>query len=147
MYLTLGQAAKETGKSKATISKYIKNGKLSVHSRTDNGFQIDPSELFRVFPKSEQETGASERSQTPINANVNSGLEKENEVLREAIAELKRDKEDYKRRLDSAEQRITKLTDTISHQTLQLTDMREKPPEKLVERPKKFLGIFPYKNS
>ena len=145
MYLTLGQAAKEAKKSKATISKYIKNGKLSVINKTDDGFQIDPAELFRVFPQDKQQTEQNEQSQTHINSHKNSVLEKEIEVLRETIEELKLDKEDYKTRLDNAERRIAKLTDTISQQTLLLTDMREKSQIKPVERNKKFLGIFPYK--
>ena len=49
MYLTLGQAAKQTGKSKATISKYIKTGKLSYVSKGSSGYQLDPAEVFRVF--------------------------------------------------------------------------------------------------
>ena len=51
MKLTLGQAAKECGRSKATLSKAIKSGRLSVAAKTSAGFEIDPAELFRVFPK------------------------------------------------------------------------------------------------
>jgi len=48
--LTLGQAAKETGLSKPSISKAIKTGRLSA-VKTENGeYQIDPVELFRVYP-------------------------------------------------------------------------------------------------
>jgi len=47
---TLGEAAKATGKSKATISKAIKSGRISA-SKDDTGtFRIDPSELHRVYP-------------------------------------------------------------------------------------------------
>ena len=142
MYLTLGQAAKESGKSKATISKYIKSGKLSFVEKTKDGFQIDPSELFRVFPKGKQLTGQSERSQTPVNTKVNSAENEEIKALKDTIAELRSDKEDYKNRLDNAEQRISKLTDTISQQTLLLTDMRQKPPEKPVQLQKGLFSIF-----
>ena len=46
--LTLGQAAKETGLSKPSISKAIKTGRLSA-VKTENGeYQIDPVELFRA---------------------------------------------------------------------------------------------------
>lgn len=47
---TLNEAAKETGRSKGTISKALNNGKLSYISKTKSGYQIEPSELFRVFP-------------------------------------------------------------------------------------------------
>lgn len=49
--LTLGQAAKHTGLSKSTISRAISSGKLSVVSKGTGSYSIDPSELFRVFPK------------------------------------------------------------------------------------------------
>lgn len=47
MKLTLGTAAKATGKSKTTIYRAIKSGKLSADY--DGEYSIDPSELFRVF--------------------------------------------------------------------------------------------------
>ena len=50
-YLTLGQAAKEVGVSKASISQAIKTGRLSGGNKTSAGaYQIDPAELFRVYP-------------------------------------------------------------------------------------------------
>ena len=86
-YLSLGQAAKETGKSKGTISKYLKSGKLSHVSKEGNQYQIDPAELFRVFPKGKQETAKNERMETPENTNRNSALEKEVELLHERLKE------------------------------------------------------------
>lgn len=50
MVYTLGEAAKATGKSKATISKAIKNGRISALKGDDGVFKIDPSELHRVYP-------------------------------------------------------------------------------------------------
>jgi hypothetical protein len=47
---TLNEAAKETGRSKGTISKALNNGKVSYISKTKSGYQIEPAELFRVFP-------------------------------------------------------------------------------------------------
>lgn len=50
MAYTLGEASKATSKSKATISKAIKSGRISA-SKNENGvFEIDPSELHRVYP-------------------------------------------------------------------------------------------------
>jgi excisionase family DNA binding protein len=54
MSYTLGAAARTTGKSKATIHRAIKSGRLSA-ARTDRGgWLIEAAELQRVFP----ETGA-----------------------------------------------------------------------------------------
>lgn len=51
MYLTLGQAAREAGVAKSTISKALSSGKLSYAEKSTAGYKIDPAELFRVFPK------------------------------------------------------------------------------------------------
>jgi hypothetical protein len=50
MSYTLGQAAKATGKSKMTISRAIKEGKISANKNDNGDYEIDPSELHRVFP-------------------------------------------------------------------------------------------------
>lgn len=47
--MTLTEAAKASGKSKSTIFRSVKSGKLSA-SRDGEEYRIDPSELFRVFP-------------------------------------------------------------------------------------------------
>lgn len=66
MVYTLGEAAKATGKSKATISKAIKSGRISAHKDEIGTFHIDPSELHRVYPL----TVSSERNETPVNASA-----------------------------------------------------------------------------
>jgi predicted site-specific integrase-resolvase len=133
MYLSLGQAAKESGKSKATISKYIKNGKLSVASKEDGSYQIDPSELFRVFPIDEHKTGANEQSQTHKETPVNSALQREIELLRERLTDKDGVIDDLRHRLDEESAERRKLT-------MILSDMREKPPEKPTEARKGFLA-------
>lgn len=50
MVYTLGEAARATGKSKATISKAIKSGRISASKDETGTFRIDPSELHRVYP-------------------------------------------------------------------------------------------------
>lgn len=47
--LSLSQAAKATGKSKSTINRAIKNGKLSATRHEDGTYSIAASELFRAF--------------------------------------------------------------------------------------------------
>lgn len=47
---TLGTAAKASGKSKATISKAIKSGRLSAIKNDSGVYQIEPAELNRVYP-------------------------------------------------------------------------------------------------
>ncbi len=62
--LTMGQAAKETGVSKATLSKALKTGRLSYVAKSTAGYEIDPAELFRVFPAKPTATVEGERSET-----------------------------------------------------------------------------------
>jgi len=56
MHLSLGQAAKETGMDKSTISRAIKSGKLSATRKENGGYAIDPAELFRVFAPASKDT-------------------------------------------------------------------------------------------
>lgn len=53
--MTLTEAAKASGKSKSTIFRSVKSGKLSA-SRDGEEYRIDPAELFRVFPREAHET-------------------------------------------------------------------------------------------
>jgi hypothetical protein len=54
---SLAQAAKATGKSKPTIMRAIKAGKVSAMRRDDGSYQIDPAELHRVYPVPGDEGG------------------------------------------------------------------------------------------
>ena len=56
MHLSLGQAAKETGLDKSTISRAIKSGKLSATRKENGDYAIDPAELFRVFAPASKAT-------------------------------------------------------------------------------------------
>jgi len=48
MFFTLGEAAKQSNISKATISRAIRDGKLSAQKSEDTGsYKIDPAELHR----------------------------------------------------------------------------------------------------
>src|SRR5215213_4495234 len=72
---TLGTAAKAAGVSKSTIHRAIKSGRMSARTKDGSGYQIDPAELFRVFPAPSGKTverhsgnpdaGTMERGATP----------------------------------------------------------------------------------
>lgn len=49
--LSLVQAAKLTGKSKSTLTRAIKSGRMSAVRKTDGTFGLDASEVLRVFPR------------------------------------------------------------------------------------------------
>ena len=59
--LSLREAAKEAGISKSTILRAVKAGRLSAARTEDGGYDIDPAELFRVYPP---ETRATRQDRT-----------------------------------------------------------------------------------
>ena len=92
MVYTLGEAARATGKSKATISKAIKSGRVSARKDEIGTFHIDPSELHRVYPP----TVSTEQKETPVNTpeKVNiDGTIRELQARLEAARERLSDKE------------------------------------------------------
>lgn len=92
MVYTLGEAAKATGKSKATISKAIKSGRVSARKDETGTFHIDPSELHRVYPP----TVYSEQKETPANTGKNANIDgtiRELQARLEAAHERLSDKE------------------------------------------------------
>lgn len=96
VYLSLGQAAKEAGVSKATISKALKSGRLSFVSKSTAGYEIDPAELFRAFPKKPSETVTSERLETPVETpqSVSDGVEVR--LLRERLVEVQAERDAWR---------------------------------------------------
>jgi len=90
--LTLGQAAKMTGKSKPTISKAVKDGRLSGKKGKDGVYQIEVSELLRVYD------AKSEAKSEPL------VLTKD---MSEKVAEL--EKKHLEEKLQDAERRMLKL--------------------------------------
>lgn len=47
--VSISEAARLTGKARSTLHKYIKQGKLSTTTDSDNSKKIEISELLRVF--------------------------------------------------------------------------------------------------
>ena len=129
-YLTLGQAAEMCGWSKGALSKAIKSGQMSVHAKTKAGFQLDPAEVLRVFPK-KTETLPNERMETPQKHSGNSALSAEVEALRQQIstAELERtrEREQLSDRIESLQQMLADEKTERRQLTALLTDQREKP--------------------
>ena len=132
MYLTLGQAAEMCGWSKGAISKAIKLGQMSVHAKTKAGFQIDPAEVLRVFPK-KTETLPSEQLETLQKHSGNSALSAEVEALRQQIAtaelERTREREQLTDRIESLQQMLADERSERRQLTALLSDQREKAAE------------------
>jgi hypothetical protein len=140
IYFTLNEAAKQTGKSKSTISKYLKEGKISYIEKNENGYKLDPAEVFRVFARIEHKIGVNEQTRTTGEHIEHKVLEKEIELLRERLADKEQENIKLWQRLDEESAERRKLT-------MILADMREKPPEKPVERRKGFFATLIGKTS
>ncbi len=134
--LTLGQAAEMCGWSKGALSKAIKSGKMSVHAKTKAGFQLDPTEVLRVFPV-KTETVLNEQMGTPHKAVGNSGLQVEFEALQQQISAMElertREREQLTDRIDSLEQMLADEKSERRQLTALLIDQRERS----VEEPRK----------
>jgi len=97
MVYTLGEAAKATGKSKATISKAIKSGRISAEKGEAGAYKIDPSELHRVYPINTNDTHTPEQQETLKNTQVNTdnlNRIKELELLLNASQQRLSDRDD-----------------------------------------------------
>ena len=101
MGYTLGQAAKAAGKSKATLSKAIKSGKMSAVRQDDGSFSIDPSELHRVYPPTPPSTVHREQYETYQETEVNSRelieLRVKLEAAHKRIEDLEEDREEWRK--------------------------------------------------
>jgi predicted site-specific integrase-resolvase len=122
MAYTLGEAAKATGKSKATISKAIKSGRISAKKDETGTFNIDPSELHRVYPP----TVSTEQNKTLVNASVTT---KNDGTIRELQA-----------RLEAAYERLSDRDGVISDLREDRDKWRQQATTLLADqRPKGFL--------
>lgn len=131
MKYSLSEAAAATGKNKTTIQRAIKNGKISASKGEFGSYEIDPSELHRVFApvaqsvaKNSRATLGNEVKQSEILSNVKTNeriadLEKELAVLYERTKGLEEQKgqltdtiDDLRKRLDSSERSVLTLLST-----------------------------------
>jgi len=109
MSYTLNEAAKATGKSKTTIHRALKSGKISA-AKTENGaYAIEPAELHRVFVPVPAERNAEHSTRNDVEHSRN-GLgtlriqlesvekerERERQQLQETIADLREDRDRWR---------------------------------------------------
>lgn len=123
--LTLSQAARALGKSKSTLNRAIKNGRLTATRNDDGTFSIDPSELYRAFPEPPQNAHHvphTEQARTPVPDELNNRislleqlLEKERDTVareREIAADLKEDRDRWRQQATSLLADQSTVTDT-----------------------------------
>lgn len=105
MKLSASQAAKAVGKSIPTVTRAIKSGKLSATKLESGGYEVEASELFRVWPAV---SGVSGETPTVLGVETpfeTSALRREVELLREMLEDAKADRDQWR---DQA-QKVTAL--------------------------------------
>jgi excisionase family DNA binding protein len=136
MTYTLKQAAEATGKTKTTILRAIKSGKISaIRHEVTNSWLIEPAELHRLYP---QRSASEARSDAEYN---HASQEKtvEIELLREMLAERDRRVSDKDAVIDELRRQLAAADEerrtTLRQLTALLTDQRAKPASEAIPMP------------
>lgn len=116
MGYSASQAAKATGVSVPTITRAIKNGKISATKRDGGGYDIEPVELHRVFPPVSSETPVTPDTLGHETPNDNGVLQVEIKMLREMLADKDGTISDLRTRLDAERDERLRLTALLTHQ-------------------------------
>ncbi len=114
MAYSIGEAAKAVGVSKSTLSRAVKNGRISAAKLDDGSYSIDPAELHRVYPPVSSATVADAKNDAMRNPDENPSatalLQAELANLREQNAELREERNAWReqaQRLALTDQRPT----------------------------------------
>ena len=137
---SLGTAAIATGKSKTTIHRAIKSGKLSAFKNDDGTFEIDPAELHRVFdPVTHAVTGNPIMEQF-VTPDVTALLAQENDFLRLQLEREREFNRDLQLMLKTESEERRKLTALLTHQ-------QEKAPEPRMAKKNNLLFVKIFKRN
>jgi hypothetical protein len=121
--LTLNQAAREAGRSKATILEAIRGGRLSAPKDELGRYQIDHAELFRVYQPTTQRPGT-ETATDPLSPTMETTLLRQKvELLERIIQGIENERNDLRRRLDSESEARENAAAEIRRLTLMLTHL------------------------
>lgn len=121
---TLSQAAKIAGISRPTIYRMVSEGKLSVTQDERGVRRVEASELKRVFPESEFETG---ETGAPVRKRqTETGPDRVLEVELRAARELL---EVTRQALQSERDEKARLLGVVEAQTRMLEDKRTRPAQ------------------
>ena len=130
--LSLNKAAKEAGVAKATLLDALHSGRMSAGKNDRGHWEIDPGELFRVFPKTgpaEQEKPIPTPNENRQNPTESRALEVEVRMLREQIermdAERDRERAQLNDQIEVLQQQAERQSADHRQALAALTDQRE----------------------
>lgn len=138
--LSLNKAAKEARIAKSTLLKSLNSKRISAEKNDKGHWDIETSELFRVFPRSGS-TEHAEPNQTPYvepsKTSQNSALEVEVKMLREKIEdaslEREREREQAREQIESLREQIERQSADHRQALAAITDQRP---------PRRFFGLL-----
>jgi hypothetical protein len=119
---TLKQAVEQSKKAKSTVLDAIKNGKLSATKDENGRYQIDPSELFRVYPPTSNRPDEKTTFDQKNDQADRAIFELKIENLRQQLDREKDLNKDLSKRFESLENRLDSLMLLLTHQK----EMKEK---------------------
>lgn len=109
MTYTLNEAAKAAGKSKTTIHRALKSGKISATKLDSGAYTIEPAELHRIFPavplERNEERSDGNSMEHPRNDQgtlhiqleiIEKERDRERTLLQETIADLREDRDKWR---------------------------------------------------
>ncbi|WP_241627670.1 MerR family transcriptional regulator [Rosenbergiella epipactidis] len=116
--VSISEAARMTGKARSTLHKYIKQGKLSTTTDSDNSKKIEISELLRVFgpllgvASDTVTTVAKQQQTTQVNTDKLHAriqlLEQENSHLKDTNSLLEKNLDDVRQAMYLIESKLPK---------------------------------------
>jgi regulator of replication initiation timing len=146
---SLKEAAEACGRGKPAILKAIQKGRISANKNQLGEWEIDPSELHRVYQPvdkvSTQQGSGGEHQESVKETWEIEAIRRENALLREQTEILKEERQDLRRRLDDEATERRKSAEEIRRLTLLLTyqpEQKAETPEPLTTKSKLLEKLF-----
>jgi excisionase family DNA binding protein len=105
--LSLSEAANAAGIAKSTIWRAIKAGRISASKTGTGNYQVDPAELFRVFPATLRDGDMKQVAMAvaptaiaALEAQI-SGLKEVGSLLKEQLEDIRKDRDAWRTQAES----------------------------------------------
>ena len=142
MPYTLGEAAKAVGKTKAAIWQAIAAKRLRGEKDEKNRWQIDPEELFRLYPPLGAGAQKEDQKENAKHKESNSNLNNENSVLKERVKgleelckELREERDDWKKESENWREQTKRVLGVLAIEKQQQLDKWQHGTPTVIEVP------------